>query len=94
MILSKLLAIHLQCVGACFNAGATHGQEMMVETMATLLEGMGHPARQRTTFCGEVGVHRKRGPQEKGSTGKGVLGGRRKGVKKRKKRGQTRMALT
>jgi len=35
-------------------AGATHGQEMTVETMATLVEGMGRPARQRTTFYGEV----------------------------------------
>ena len=38
-------------------AGATHGQEMTVGAMATLLDGMGRPARQRTTFYGEVAAH-------------------------------------
>ncbi len=38
-------------------AGATHGEEMTVETMATLLQGIGRPARQRTTFYGEVEAH-------------------------------------
>ena len=35
-------------------ADVMHGQEITVETMATLLDGMGRPARQRTTFYGEV----------------------------------------
>jgi len=59
-MLSKLLAIHLQCVGVYVNAGATHCQEMTVETMASLLEGMGRPGRQRTTFYGEVEAHSDR----------------------------------
>lgn len=38
-------------------AGATHGQEMTVATMTALLQGIGRPARQRSTFYGEVTAH-------------------------------------
>ena len=38
-------------------AGAIHGEEMDAQTMGALLDSMGRPARQRTTFYGEVETH-------------------------------------
>ena len=37
--------------------GATHGQEMTVDSVTALLDSIDRPARQRSTFYGDVDAH-------------------------------------